>query len=68
VAVVCHGGVINAYLMDVLDRRNPHVVGFFHPNYTSIHRVLVSERGRTCIAMNETAHLRGTGLPLGMHG
>jgi 2,3-bisphosphoglycerate-dependent phosphoglycerate mutase len=68
VAVFCHGGVINAYLMDVLERRNPHVVGFFHPNYTSIHRILVSERGRTCIAMNETAHLRGTGLPLGMHG
>jgi probable phosphoglycerate mutase len=60
VAVVCHGGVINAYLA--------HILGidkalWFEPKYTSVHRVLASRRGdRTLLALNETAHLRGTNL------
>jgi probable phosphoglycerate mutase len=56
VAVVCHGGVINAYLGAVLglDR-----VLWFDPGYTSISRVLVSSAGvRSVQSVNETAHLR----------
>ncbi len=66
VAIVCHGGVINAYLTHILDldvdRR-----GFFYPNYTSIHRVAAASSGeRSIITINETSHLRGTGLPMGL--
>lgn len=56
VAVVCHGGVINAYLA--------HVLGiddflFFEPTYTGISRLKASSRGhRTIVSVNETAHLR----------
>lgn len=68
VAVVCHGGVINAYLTDVLELPGDKQ-GFFYPNYTSIHRVMVSRSGvRSITTINETAHLRGTGLPIGLHG
>ena len=64
-AVVCHGGVINAYLSHVLGL--PVSKGFFYPNYTSIHRVMASRRGhRALITLNETSHLRGTGLPIGL--
>lgn len=55
-AVVCHGGVINAY--------GAHVLGlddllFFEPGYTSISRILASSRGhRMLSSLNETAHLR----------
>jgi probable phosphoglycerate mutase len=60
VAVVCHGGVINAYLAHILGIERPL---WFEPKYTSIHRVLASRRGdRTLQALNETAHLRGTNL------
>jgi broad specificity phosphatase PhoE len=60
VAVVCHGGVINAYLAEILGIDRPL---WFEPKYTSIHRVLASRRGdRSLQALNETAHLRGTGL------
>lgn len=54
--VVCHGGVINCYLADVLglDR-----LLFFEPGYTSVSRVLVARTGeRTLVSVNETAHLR----------
>lgn len=56
VAVVCHGGVINAYLAHVLalDR-----MLFFDPGYTSISRVLAASDGRRqVLSMNEMAHLR----------
>jgi 2,3-bisphosphoglycerate-dependent phosphoglycerate mutase len=65
VAVVCHGGVINTYLAHVLglDGRQ----SFFYPNYTSIHRVAAASSGeRSIVTINETAHLRGTGLPIGL--
>ena len=66
-AVVCHGGVINAYLSRVL--ATPDSTSFFYPNYTSIHRVLAARTGqRQIITINETAHLRGTGLPIGLYG
>jgi probable phosphoglycerate mutase len=65
IVVGCHAGVINVYLGEVLglpiDRR-----GFHYPNYTSIARVAASRSGvRTIVTVNETAHLRGTGL---LHG
>jgi 2,3-bisphosphoglycerate-dependent phosphoglycerate mutase len=64
VAAVCHGGVINAYLTHVLHLDDPS--GFFYPNYTSIHRVAAARNGaRTVLSLNETAHLRSTGLRAG---
>ena len=65
VAVVCHGGVINAYLCHVLGLS--HLRGFFYPNYTSINRVAAARGGiRSVVTINETSHLRGTGLPMGL--
>ena len=67
VAAVCHGGVINAYLTHVLGIPDPS--GFFYPNYTSIHRVAAARSGqRSVLSINETCHLRGTGLPIGLFG
>ena len=66
VAVVCHGGVINAFLARVLGMQDS--AGFFYPNYTSVHRVAAARSGqRQIITVNETAHLRGTGLPIGLY-
>jgi 2,3-bisphosphoglycerate-dependent phosphoglycerate mutase len=68
VAVVCHAGVIGTYLADVLGivLTGP---SFFTPNYTSISRVMVARSGnRGLVTMNETSHLRGTGLPMGLYG
>ena len=57
VAVVCHGGVINHYLANILGITTTR--GFFYPNYTSIHRVFASRNGlRSLMTLNETAHLR----------
>jgi len=59
-AVVCHGGVINAYASAVLEL--PRLL-FFEPGYTSITRVTVGASGRRLIrSLNETAHLRLAGL------
>lgn len=64
IAVVCHGGVINAYLAHVLGLG---IQQFFYPNYTSIHRVAAARTGeRSIVTVNETAHLRRTGLPMGL--
>jgi probable phosphoglycerate mutase len=65
VAVVCHGGVINAYIARILGLGNQR--GFFYPNYTSIHRIAAARSGeRSVVTINETSHLRGTGLPMGL--
>jgi len=65
IAVVCHGGVINAYLAHVLGV--PDGQPFFYPNYTSIHRVAAARSGeRSIVTINETSHLRRTGLPMGL--
>jgi probable phosphoglycerate mutase len=65
IAVVCHGGVINGYLAHVLGLIRTR--GFFYPNYTSINRVAASRDGtRSIVTINETSHLRGTGLPMGL--
>ena len=62
VAVVCHGGVVNAYLGNVAE--TPRLFTF-DVSYTGISRVAASRTGvRTITAVNETAHLRGTGLLL----
>ena len=67
VVVTCHGGVINEFLAHVLGLADRQ---FFYPNYTSIHRVAASSKGhRSILSVNESGHLRGTGLPVGLfHG
>ncbi len=66
VAVVCHGGTINGYLSHVLGL-GEFARGFFYPNYTSINRVAAASSGeRSIVTVNETSHLRGTGLPMGL--
>jgi probable phosphoglycerate mutase len=60
VAVVCHGGVINAYLAHMLGIDRPL---FFEPVYTAISRVRAAPDGtRSLVSVNETAHLRGVGI------
>lgn len=66
VAIVCHGGVIGSYLSRVVGL-GPSANGFFYPNYTSIHRVAAASTGeRSVVTLNETSHLRGSGLPMGL--
>jgi len=56
VAIVCHGGVINAYFAHLLKLDFPM---FFEPAYTSISRVLASSAGhRQVKSINEHAHVR----------
>ena len=56
VAVVCHGGVINAYAAHVVGIDDPL---FFLPVYTSISRILAASSGERSIStLNEHAHLR----------
>ena len=58
VAIVCHGGVINAYASHVLGLDFPL---FFQPTYTSINRFLCSSAGHRSVAsLNEAGHLLGT--------
>lgn len=57
VLAVCHGGVINVALAEILGLQRSL---FFEPAYASVHRVAASRKGiRTVVSMNETAHLRG---------
>jgi probable phosphoglycerate mutase len=57
VAVVCHGGVINAWASHILE------MGFrlfFDARYASINRFMAASSGeRSVISLNEAAHLRG---------
>jgi len=55
VAVVCHGGVISAYLAEVLGTER---TVFFSPDYCSVSRVLVEPGYRELISANETLHMR----------
>ena len=56
VAVVCHGGVVNAYAGHVLGIDDPL---FFLPAYTSISRILASASGiRSIGSLNESSHVR----------
>ena len=55
VAVVCHGGVINAYLSHVLGLAR---LVFVQPHYTSVTRVLAEPDGyREILSVNEFDHL-----------
>jgi broad specificity phosphatase PhoE len=62
VAVVCHGGVINVYLAQVLGIERAL---WFHPEYTSVSRVHAARGGgpRSVSSLNELAHLVGTRDP-----
>ncbi len=56
-AVVCHGGVINAYVGHILGLAEYMV---FQPAYTGITRIRASSRGhRSLVSLNEHGHLRG---------
>jgi probable phosphoglycerate mutase len=56
VAVVCHGGVLNAYIGHVLGIDRPL---WYDPAYTSINRVVAAPSGvRSLGSLNETPHLR----------
>ena len=58
VAVVCHGGVINAYCSHVLARPAGDIF-FCNVDYTSISRVMVASTGeRSLQSLNETGHIR----------
>ena len=55
VAVVCHSGVLNAFLSRLLERRRSM---FVQADYTSFSRVLASSGGtRQLRSINETPHL-----------
>lgn len=57
VAVVCHGGVINAWTSHLLGVER---IFLFEPAYTSVHRFLAARSGeRSLVSLNEAAHLRG---------
>jgi probable phosphoglycerate mutase len=60
VAVVCHGGVINAYLSRLLQL--PGTM-FFEPAYTSVSRVLVGGTHKQLQSLNETPHLPELPVP-----
>jgi broad specificity phosphatase PhoE len=56
-AVVCHGGVINVVLADIVGARRTF---FTEPDYTSVTRVHVFADGdREVVSVNEIDHLRG---------
>jgi 2,3-bisphosphoglycerate-dependent phosphoglycerate mutase len=57
VVVVCHSGVINAYIGDVIGMEK---LLWFAPAYSSISRVAAARDGRRGIlSLNETPHLLG---------
>ncbi len=56
-AVVCHGGVMNAYVGHVLGLEQYMI---FEPSYTGVTRIRASSRGhRSLVTLNEHGHLRG---------
>ena len=56
VAVICHGGVVNAYASHVLGLSSTL---FFNPGYTSVSRILAARSGeRSILSLNETGHLK----------
>jgi len=57
VLAVCHGGVINVALAEIIGLQRSL---WFEPAYASIHRVVASRSGiRSIASINETGHLRG---------
>ena len=59
VAVVCHGGVINAFAGAILGLADDTPFFFLDAGYTSVSRFLVASSGeRSVVSLNETGHLR----------
>jgi 2,3-bisphosphoglycerate-dependent phosphoglycerate mutase len=54
-AIVCHGGVINAYLGHLLGLRQDM---FFRPAHASVSRVLAGDGRRVIYTLNELHHLQ----------
>jgi broad specificity phosphatase PhoE len=54
-AIVCHGGVINAYIGHLLGLRQDM---FFRPAHASVSRVLVGDGRRVIHTLNELHHLQ----------
>jgi broad specificity phosphatase PhoE len=54
-AIVCHGGVINAYIGHLLGLREDM---FFRPGHASISRVLAGDGRRVIHTLNELHHLQ----------
>ena len=60
-AIVCHGGVINAYLGHLLGLRQDM---FFRPAHASVSRVLAGDGRRVIHTLNELHHLEATDASL----
>ena len=58
VAIVCHGGVINAYVAHVLGVREDMV---FHPAHASVSRIAARGDRRALWTLNELHHLAAAG-------
>jgi probable phosphoglycerate mutase len=59
VIVACHGGVINAYLADMLGLGEDM---FYRPAHASVHRILFKDQRRVIQSLNETHYLENAGL------
>lgn len=60
VAIVCHGGVINAYLSDIISL--PGTM-WFEPAYTSVSRAMAGGTHKQLVSLNETPHLPNLVVP-----
>jgi len=54
VAIACHGGVINAYIAEILGVAEDM---FYRPGHASVHRVAFKDDRRVVWTLNEVAHL-----------
>lgn len=54
VCVICHGGVINAYLAELLGIKRDY---FFRPAHCSMCRIRCGRTGRIIVSMNEVCHI-----------
>ncbi len=59
VVVACHGGVINAYLAELLGLQ---VDMFFRPYHASVHRILFGQGRRVIETLNEESYLAAEDL------
>ena len=56
VVIVCHSGVINAYLADLLGLEQDY---FFRPSHGSVTRIWCADGRASVWSLNETAHVSG---------
>lgn len=59
IVIACHGGVINAYIADLLGIQADM---FFRPYHASTHRILFGQDRRVIDTLNEEAYLAVEGL------